>query len=122
MCKAKHVLIVDPNPKDSQKLKNLLMSSSFTEEVSEFSDPEKVYEFLNSSVTLPDVIFTEIKLSKTNGFRFIEKLDNQFGQALKFIVITSSKNPNDIARSSEYNCIQKYLIKPLNEVDLMDLD
>jgi len=122
MCKVKHVLIVDPNLKDSQNLKNLLLTSCFSDEVSEIPDPEKAYEFLSSAVTLPDIIFLEIKLSKTNGFRFIEKLEHQFGQSLKFIIVTSSKSPMDIARSSEYTCVQKYLIKPLNEIDLMDLD
>ena len=122
MCKAKHALIVDPNQKDSSKLKELLLSSNFSEEVSEISDPEKVFEFLTASVSLPDIIFLEIKLNKMNGFRFIEKLENKFGESLKLIIATSSKNSVDIARSSEYNCIQKYLIKPLNEVDLMDLD
>jgi two-component SAPR family response regulator len=122
MCKAKHVLIVDPNQKDSQNLRKLLLSCNYTEEISEIPDPEKVYEFLSGKECLPDVIFLEIKLTKMNGFRFIEKLENHFGQTLKFIITTSSRNPMDIAKSSEYSSVQKYLIKPLNEVDLMDLD
>jgi CheY-like chemotaxis protein len=65
----------------------------------------------------PDIIFLDINMPGMNGWEFLEqyqKLEESGKSKVVLIMLTSSDNPNDIAKSKEYPEITDYKIKPLS--------
>ena len=119
-------LILDDSYMDSLVLKHMLVSLNVVSEIEVFGDP---LNLLNHFIekkwkNLPGIIFLDLNLPGMNGFQFLDalnKLSSKKCSEIKVVMITSSDDPEDIRRSSDYPSIQKYIVKPVNRIDLEDL-
>ena len=69
----------------------------------------------------PEIVFLDINMPMMDGFQFIEefeKLGEKFSKEIKIIILTSSINQDDEAKSKKYSHVSGYLIKPLNQAAL----
>jgi len=66
----------------------------------------------------PDVILTDIEMPKMNGLEFIEQIRNE-GSKTPAIVLTAHTTNTYLFKAIELNLI-KYLIKPLQEKELLE--
>jgi CheY-like chemotaxis protein len=85
-----------------------------------FSDGEQAMEFLINNVTndenLPDVIFLDLSMPVMDGWQFLEeytRLKPTIAKTTVIYVITSSFDPEDIARAKKISEISDYIIKPI---------
>jgi response regulator of citrate/malate metabolism len=66
--------------------------------------------------SLPDIIFLDINMPEMDGWGFLDAFKGIKGQLSKSIVIymvSSSVDEYDLRRSSEYEEVKNYLIKPV---------
>lgn len=78
---------------------------------------------ISNSSELPDYIFLDLNMPKLNGWGFLDTLINNHDEnKLPLIyILTTSINPDDKAKSSNYSCIKGFYNKPLNEILLEQL-
>jgi CheY-like chemotaxis protein len=77
---------------------------------------------LEQEEQLPDVIFLDINMPLMNGWRFLEEFANvsaKLKKSISIYMVSSSENPEDIARAMRMDAISDYLIKPV-KLELMD--
>ena len=73
---------------------------------------------------LPDFIFLDISMPDVDGWDFLEafvKLPPPVSEKTKVIMLTSSIDTNDIARSRKYKPVIDFLSKPLSSTNVQQL-
>ena len=68
-----------------------------------------------------EVIFVDLNMPVMDGFQFIEaflKLDDAITSKAKLVIVTSSEAIEDIRRAKQLG-IKNYLIKPIQEEDVL---
>jgi len=67
---------------------------------------------------LPDLIFLDINMPGMNGWDFLreyEQLDKELQSRAIIIMLTTSDNDDDIARTKAWSFVSDYITKPLTE-------
>ncbi len=78
----------------------------------------------NRKDDLPDVIFLDINMPMMNAWEFLEQyklIQPRFEKAVKLFVLSSSVYRKDIEKSSEYELVSDYIIKPLSKESLKQI-
>lgn len=73
---------------------------------------------------LPDLIFLDINMPGMNGWDFLreyEQLDKELQSRAIIIMLTSSYNDDDIARSKAWSFVSDYITKPLTAEIMADI-
>lgn len=73
---------------------------------------------------LPDLIFLDINMPHMDGWEFLNEftaLSNSALQKTKIIMLTSSVDINDIAKSKTYKAVADFLSKPLSKDNLRNV-
>lgn len=66
----------------------------------------------------PDLIFLDINMPGMNGWDFLEeyeRMDKELQQRAIVIMLTTSENPDDVARAKGWAVVSDYKSKPLTE-------
>jgi len=122
-------MLVDDNVIDNFINQKMIESSHFAENIHIHSSGKSALEFLKnmerisdtSKRSTPELIFLDINMPMLDGFQFVEefeKLDSKFIAGIKIIILTSSINPEDEAKSKIYSSVKGYIIKPLSQTAL----
>jgi CheY-like chemotaxis protein len=61
----------------------------------------------------PDLIFLDIDLPHINGWQFLHQYQH-FPNKSKIVILTSSIDPTDKERALAYDCVDGFIVKPLN--------
>lgn len=88
-------------------------------QVTSFTNPENAFECLvsihESGESLPDVLLLDINMPKLNGFEFLQKMKaGGLSKKIQVIMYTSSGNPEDKKRSSQFDNVVGYMEKPFS--------
>jgi len=76
---------------------------------------EKLLSVVDSKTELPDLVLIDINMPKMNGWEFIEALEKQRpNHGIRFMIISSSVDHNDVARSRTYENVIDFIPKPLS--------
>jgi CheY-like chemotaxis protein len=118
----KHVLLIDDNAIDNYIAKTVISKSGLVEKISVMISAIDALEYLellkSNSEQFPDVIFLDIQMPEMDGFGFLEEFSefptNVTNKSVVFM-LTSSSDPADINRSTEYPAVKKYFSKPMTE-------
>jgi CheY-like chemotaxis protein len=77
-------------------------------------------EYKKGNVQKPDIIFLDLNMPIMNGYEFIEAfamMDLPEKSSITIVVLTSSADPNDLARAKELG-IKYYFNKPLTKDEI----
>jgi len=78
----------------------------------------------NRSEDVPDVIFLDINMPQMNAWDFLEeykKIQPRFEKPVMLFILSSSVYRKDIERSTHYDLVTDYIIKPLSKDSLRDI-
>lgn len=115
------VLLIDDNEIDNFINERMITSSHFSEVVIVKNSADAALDYLktiSSSEEFPQVIFLDLNMPIKDGFEFMvefEGFSEEFKNASKIIVLSSSISPDDINRASTNPHVSKYVNKPLSE-------
>lgn len=118
---------------DDDKIFNLISSkmierSGWDVAVSIFNNAEialdTIFQNLNQTENLPDIILLDIRMPEMDGLSFLEKLSNvhsEFLNDLKVFMLSSSLDERDIQAANKYKVVKGFLNKPLSIFDLEEI-
>jgi CheY-like chemotaxis protein len=72
----------------------------------------------------PDLIFLDINMPRMNGWEFLQEysqLDKELQRGKIIIMLTSSKNPDEVAKAMSISSVSDYISKPLTKETLEDI-
>ena len=118
----KHVLLIDDNAIDNYIAKTIISKRAAAEKISVMISAIDALVYLktlqNNAEEFPDTIFLDIQMPEMDGFGFLEEFElfpKIVTEKTIVFMLTSSSDPEDIKRSTEYPAVKKYFSKPLNE-------
>jgi two-component SAPR family response regulator len=79
----------------------------------------------NRPEDLPNVIFLDINMPLMNAWEFLEEYKEllpRFPQPVKLFILSSSVYRKDIEKSSHYEMVTDYIIKPLSKESLREIN
>lgn len=124
-----YIFIIDDSEIDAFILRRLLKMKGYPDaKIKTFSYARIALEYLNewnntnNALPLPDLIFLDINMADMSGLEFLDqfhKLNKDILDYTKIIVISSSDDPDDIALSSSYKNVFRYITKPLDDVSFV---
>ncbi len=127
------VMLIDDNEIDNFIDEKLIKAFGFAENVYVHSSARSALEALkilaSVQMDLPDkliptYIFLDVNMPFLDGFNFLDQYDllpANFKDSIKVIMLTSSVNPVDSEKASQYKQVYKYFQKPLTEKMLSQL-
>lgn len=122
MSRIKKLLMIDDNTIDQMVYKRIVDRSQLVNDLVQFTDARAALDYLvEHKDAMPDLILLDINMPGMNGFDFLEAAAEEFGSIMSPVVVmlTTSLNPSDRKRASEFTCISNFLNKPLT-VELLN--
>lgn len=115
--KIQTVMLIDDEMVDQKQYKRVLKRSGLVEEILSFTYADEAFEFLKSNGDAAvDVIFLDINMPRMDGFEFLERVESELDREVAdavIIMLTTSLDPNDRARASQFGIVRDFINKPL---------
>jgi len=109
------ILVIDDEPAILMMLKDFFIGTGYQVETAE--DGEQGLRLFNE--TNPDLIFTDIKMPKTNGLQLLESIRRQNNDVI-VIVMTSYGSEDSAIQALELRA-NNYIRKPMNQKEIIAL-
>ncbi len=117
------ILLVDDDDDDNLFHKIILDEMDIVENVDVAVNGIEALKYLtDDSRTSPDIIFLDINMPRMNGWEFLEKykgIDEKQKARSLIMMLTTSTNPEDIARANKIKEVTGIETKPLS-IELME--
>ena len=121
------IMLVDDNPDDNFfHAREIKKHNPENTVVTKTAAPEAL-EYLRSQETKvchPDLIFLDINMPGMNGWEFLEeynRLDKEAQGRAIIIMLTTSENPDDVAKAKGWSFVSEYRSKPLTNTIMQDV-
>ena len=114
-------MLVDDNPDDNFFHEREIKQNNPDNIVITQNTAAKALEYLKSTSAEhphPDLIFLDINMPRMNGWEFLEeynRLDEKLRSRALIIMLTTSENPDDLAKAKGWGFVADYRSKPLTE-------
>jgi response regulator RpfG family c-di-GMP phosphodiesterase len=122
------VMVVDDNKMDNLLVGMVLKTINYALEIISFQNPKEALHYLKgfeeqTDNLPPDVIFLDINMPLMNGFEFLDELKkfNHNMNNYKIYMLSSSDETEDIEKARSYPNVIKYLKKPLDREELLNI-
>jgi CheY-like chemotaxis protein len=121
----KHILLVEDNPDDVFLLQAAIRRAGVPVDFSVVTDGEEAIEWLSRNInqasqSLPDLLITDLKMPRKNGFELVEWLCTQPGcEKIPVVILSSSDQLSDLLRASNLKRVTRYFCKSMAYPDLI---
>ena len=129
MYKFSTVMIIDDSEMDNFLNKMILETMHYSENILTYTNPIHALNYFKElsvqsgeGKKIPQIVFLDINMPIMSGFDFLEQfksLPQEHISDIKFYVISSSEDPEDLEKIKKYDNIIKYLYKPLNREEIV---
>lgn len=106
----KKIVLVDDQPIANFITKKLLELEGMDENVKDFTNPVKAYEFIEKKEEL--ILFLDLNMPEMSGWDFLDKMKEK-GLNFQTIILTSSSSDLDREKAGNYTFVMDYVVKPL---------
>lgn len=106
----KKIVLVDDQPIANFITKKLLELEGMNENVKDFTNPVKAYEFIEKKEEL--ILFLDLNMPEMSGWDFLDKMKEK-GLNFQTIILTSSSSDLDREKAGNYTFVMDYVVKPL---------
>lgn len=119
---AVEILLVEDNPDDLKLCLRALQKAAISNRIQVARDGEEAVEWIfcegphagRRIEDIPKVILLDLKLPKIDGLEVLQRIKSDpRTRSIPVVVLTSSKEQNDIVRSYNYG-VNSYIVKPVN--------
>jgi CheY-like chemotaxis protein len=113
------IMLIDDNPHDNFFHERTIKQNNINSVVLAKTSGREALEYLKSE-KLPqsDLIFLDINMPGMNGWEFLKEynqLDKELQSHAIIVMLTTSDNPNDMAKAKNWSFVSEYITKPLTE-------
>jgi CheY-like chemotaxis protein len=126
--RSRKIFLIDDDAVTNFVNTKIIKFAAPTVEVIAFTNARLALQELNQCLAtpeqLPDFILLDINMPEVDGWDFLEEfvtLPQPVPEKTKVIMLTSSVDTNDIARSRTYKPVIDFLSKPLNSANVHQL-
>jgi len=122
--KPEYIMLIDDNEATNYFHNLVITESGIDVKVLCFTYVEQALEKLNQESAKPGIIFLDINMPGMNGWDFMkefEKLPAAQKKETSVVILTTSENPNDLAKGRKNPYIRGFLLKPLTPVALTNV-
>jgi CheY-like chemotaxis protein len=124
----KCIMLVDDNQDDNFFHEREIKKNDISTNVIAKNTGLEALEYLKSKKDIthcqPDLIFLDINMPGMNGWEFLKeynRLDKKLQSKVIIIMLTTSDNPDDEARSKTWDFVSDYITKPLTKGIMGDI-
>ncbi len=126
MQKIKNIIIVEDDPISRLLIKTLVNKNYNVDQNDTFLNGEEAINYIKNRAELqeelPDIILLDINMPVMDGWEFLEEIARvEKAKAIPIVMLTSSIDAEDEARSKTYNNVIGYYYKPLNKQSLNEI-
>lgn len=121
----KNILLVDDDDIFNFLNTKVLEASGVASEIHTANNGQQAIDLLNNyfsgTASLPDVILLDLNMPVMDGFGFLQafkRLNLPRKERVTIIIVTSSEDPNDMARARDMG-VTTYLTKPVSRERLL---
>lgn len=120
------IMLIDDNKIDNFFHERVIRKNNAAKEVIAMESGQAAIDHIKAGNTLlqPELIFLDINMPGMDGWEFIEHyklLDNSLQKAMIVVMLTTSDNPDDIARARTQGILSDFKTKPLTKEMLADV-
>ncbi|HZG01111.1 MAG TPA: response regulator [Chitinophagales bacterium] len=114
----KHFLILDDDPLSARLNQYMVQHSDAQLDVTTFHDPEACLMHIRNTVFLRDLtcMLLDLRMPKMDGWKFLKELEKMpvgIQNRLTVVIVTSSKDDEDLVRVQDHPLVAGYLNKPV---------
>lgn len=127
MKKIQTVCIIDDDPIYIFGTKRLMQMTDFCENFVVYNNgKEAIDSFVNivasNDEKLPDLILLDLNMPIMDGWEFLNQFAKlPFQKRVHIYMVSSSINPEDRSKSTSYDNVENFLVKPLTEKTLEEV-
>jgi len=120
------IMLIDDNKIDNFFHERVIRKNNAAKEVIAMESGQAAIDHIKAGDILlqPELIFLDINMPGMDGWEFIEHyklLDNSLQKAMIVVMLTTSDNPDDIARARTQGILSDFKTKPLTKEMLADV-
>jgi CheY-like chemotaxis protein len=112
------ILLVDDDPDDNFFHQRIINKMDITHAIAVAKNGIEALEYLRKeNQVIPELIFLDINMPKMNGWEFLEeykKLDEKQKARITIMMLTTSANPDDVAKANSIEEVTGIRTKPLS--------
>ncbi|MCW3115510.1 MAG: response regulator [Segetibacter sp.] len=112
MKKALDILLIEDDIDDVDLLKDALLENHVHYQMQVIMEGDKVFSYLQTVETLPEIIVMDLNLPKTDGKEILQEIKSSFSLTqIPIVVLTTSSSKEDIDYCHKMG-ISKFITKP----------
>lgn len=120
------IMLIDDNKIDNFFHERVIRKSNAAKEIIAIESGQAALDYIKSGKEKlqPELIFLDINMPGMDGWEFIEhykQLDESLQKAMIVVMLTTSENPDDIARAKTEGLLSDFKSKPLTKEMLEDV-
>jgi DNA-binding response OmpR family regulator len=112
MKKALKILLIEDDIDDVDLLKDALSENDVDHSMEVIMEGDKVFPYLQTVTTLPEIIVMDLNLPKTDGKEILQEIKSSLSLTqIPIVVLTTSSSKEDIEYCNKMG-IDKFITKP----------